>query len=316
MLLVVFLITSILLVVQPVHGQEKVRSFTIIPPAIQQPLQKGQTAEGVLKIVNETEAPITFKASVQDFIVSDTHGTPTFLPPNTLSKNYSAASWIAISPNTFTVAPHKRAQLQYFLQVPLNGRPGGHYAAVVYHPVVDKGVDSTGATVNAQIGTLFYITVDGPIKEYATITRFFVPGFQEYGPVAIQTQVKNFGDQHIRPIGTVTVKNMLGGKTIQALEQRNIFPQAARDYVNIFGQKFMFGRYEATFAGTYGKNNTLPLMATVVFWVFPWKITLVIILILIALILSLMLMRKKDTQPPSTETSTAEEKPLAPTETG
>lgn len=283
------------------NAQEQVRSFTISPPTLTVPTAPGKSAEGVMKIRNETDSPVTFTARVQDFIVSDTRGTPTILPADTLSNKYSASSWIGISPTKFTVAPNQRQEISYFIQIPRDAKPGGHYAAIVYEPTSAKGVDSSGATVNSQIGTLFSITIDGPIKENALVTKLFTPFFQEYGPVAIQTQIKNLGDEHIKPLGTVTVTNMLGGKEMQPLHENNIFPEAARDYANIMGQKWMFGRYEASFQATYGRGNILPLSATMVFWVFPWKLFIVIILIIIAAILGYMLMKKqgKDQVPPA-----------------
>lgn len=293
------------------QAQSPVRSFTISPPTILVPTTPGQTAEGVVKLRNETDEPVTFNVLIEDFIVTDTHGTPTILPPDTLSNKYSASSWIGISPTHFTVPAHERVELTYFMRIPPDARPGGHYAAIVYAPVSEKGVDSTGATVNSQIGTLFSVVIDGRINEKAEVSRFFANGFQEYGPVPVETQIKNMSDSHIRPIGNITLTNMLGGKSAQPLKEHNIFPEAARDYVNLFGEKWMFGRYTATFEATYGKDN-LPLTATVAFWVIPWKIIIVIILFVIAAILGYMLLtksskgesssgRKKDgdTPPPS-----------------
>jgi hypothetical protein len=279
-----------------VHAQSAVRSYTITPPTLLAPLAPSKSTEGKMAIRNETDEPVSFNVTVQDFIVSDTRGTPTILAPDTLSNKYSAASWIGVSPTRFTVPAHGRQELSYYIQVPSTARPGGHYAAVVYSPATDKGVGSTGATVNSQIGTLFSVTIDGPITEKALVSKFSVPFFQEYGPIDVQTQVKNLGDEHIHPLGQITVNSWFG-KDVQPLHENNVFPEAARDYVNVFGQKWMFGRYVATFQGTYGRNNNLPLMATVVFWVFPWKLIVVIILVIVAAVLGYMLMKKNQTPP-------------------
>lgn len=274
-------------------AQSPVRSFTIVPPTLQAPLAPGANSEGTLKVRNETDEPVTFNAFIEDFIVTDTQGTPTILPAGTLSNKYSAASWIGISPTKFTIPARGVQELTYFMKIPQDARPGGHYAAIVYAPVTEKGVDSTGATVNSQIGTLFSVVVDGPITEKATVNKFSAPFFSEYGPVAITTQIKNMSDSHITPSGTVTIKNLFGKKISQPLTTHNVFPEAARDYVNLFGfDEFMIGPYTATFQGSYGKGN-LPLMATLTFWVFPWKIAIVIILFIIAGILAYMLLTKK-----------------------
>ena len=291
-LLAILPFAFLLLPLQQVHGQSLVRSYTITPPTLVTPLAPGKTSEGIMAVRNETDETVTFNLQIQDFIVTDTHGTPKILPADTLSNKYSAASWIGVSPTRFTLQPHGRQQLNYFIQIPSNARPGGHYAAVVYAPVTEKGVDSTGATVNSQIGTLFSITIAGPITEKAVVSKFSTPFFQEYGPIALSTQIQNLGDEHIHPLASVTLTSWFG-KQVQPFHENNIFPQAARDYVNIMGKTWMFGRYVATLQGTYGRSNTLPITATVVFWVIPWKLIVVIILFIIAAVLGYMLMTKK-----------------------
>lgn len=278
----------------PAGAQESIRTITIVPPTVSQTLNAGEISEGKMKVINDSNGPLTFSASVADFIVSDTQGTPNLLPPNTLSKKYSAAAWIGVTPDTFTVAPHQKQELNYFIQVPADARPGGHYAAVVYSPLPSGSVEGTGASVETKMGTLFYIAVDGPINEQARVSKFSAPSFQEYGPVDILTNIKNLSDLHIRPAGTIVIYDFLGRKIdSQALMPVNIFPQASRDYKNTLGAKIMIGRFKANLLAGYGRKNNLPLLATVYFWVFPWRIVLVLILIIVAAVLGWKYWRKK-----------------------
>lgn len=277
----------LLLTLAPVtRAQEAVRTITVTPPTVSVTGNPGYYTEGTMGVINDGDAPVTFKAEMHDFIVQDNAGTPEILPANTLMTTYSAAAWMGVTPQTFTIQPGKRQNLNYYLQIPASARPGGHYAAVVFVPVnVNANIANTGSIVNGQVGTLFSIAVNGPITEKATVTKLFANGFQEYGPVTILTEIKNFGDLHIKPRGTVTITNMLGKSTVLPLSEFNIFPQAARDYENQYGGHWMLGRYKAVLLASYGVNNNLPLMATVYFWVFPWKVAVIVILIIIALIL-------------------------------
>ena len=291
-LLFLLLTTSYLIATTARAQEETMRTFTITPPAISEKLDPGGKAEGVLKVINDTDRELTFTVVIKDFIVEDNQGTPKFIPMDTLSNKYSASSWIGVYPSTFSVGSHQKQLLNYFIQIPSNARPGGHYAGVLYSPTGSINLKSTGTAVNTQAGTLFYVGVNGPIKESATITKFFANGFAEYGPVNILTQIKNFGDMHIRPKGYITVSDMLGRKAVLPLKENNIFPQAARDYQNAFGGKLMIGRFKAELLASYGANNNLPLVATVYFWVFPWKIAAVIALIAVAIILGVLYYRK------------------------
>lgn len=285
------------------HAQE-VRTMTVIPPTVSVEVDPGEYTEGVMKIVNESSEPLTFTAIMQDFVVDNTQGIPNILPPDTLSNKYSAASWIALDAQKVTVPPNTRQEISYYVQVPADARPGGHYAAVIFSPDIPGDENpSSGAKVQAQIGTLFLVNVKGAITERGEVTKFTTKGFYEYGPATIDTQIKNLGDLHITPKGFITVTNMFGKQAYTIpLEERNIFPGAGRDLETSFGKKLMIGRYKATLTATFGQNNNLPLTATVYFWVFPWRVAAVVIVILIVAILGVLYLKKRKNQtPPPTQ---------------
>lgn len=263
---------------------QAIRSFTIIPPSIRQTIDPGESTEGIIKFINASDEILTFSVSTSDFAVTDNMGTPNFNLQTQMFKKFQASSWIKVNPPIFTLNSHQQQELKYSFQVPKDARPGGHYAAVLYSPA-SSGSPKTGTSVQTKIGTLFYINVKGLINEQSVVTNFSVNKLQEYGPVKILTTIKNLGDLHIRPSGTIAVSNMLGKKEYQTISEYNIFPESSRDYENSFGQKFMFGRFKATLLAYYGKNNNLALKATAYFWIIPWKVILIITLSAIAILL-------------------------------
>lgn len=287
---------GLILSAKVIFAQEtNARSITIVPPAADFKINPKDTTEGILKVVNNSSNKLTFKVQVKDFVVEDSVGTPHILPDDTLSQKYSASSWIAVSPDTFTVEPGKTQQLNYYVQVPADARPGGHYAAIVYEPQEAIGVQGTGTGVETHLGTLFYVRVNGDIVENATVKKFEPEHkVSEYGPVTINTQIGNYSDTHIRPVGTVSVKNLLGQVVFtQALEEHNIFPEAVRDFQNSVGKKLMMGVYFAELRATYGTSNNLTLFASTNFFVFPWKIMAVVTLAVVAIILLIIFMRRR-----------------------
>jgi len=94
------------------------------------------------------------------------------------------------------------------------------------------------------------------------------------------------------------------------LEQRNIFPGASQLYTNTWDKKWLFGRYKATLTATYGEQS-LPLTATIFFWVWPWKITLAVIIVIILIILLIFLIKyikkRKELKPEEIEEEEAAE---------
>lgn len=301
---------GLLLGAKVIFAQENPRTITMVPPSTEKQLNAGETSEGTLKIINDSNTSLTFTATVKDFIVEDTNGTPVILDNNTLSKKYSAAAWLAVTPNTFTVPAGKSQQINYFMQVPADAGPGGHYAAVVFQPTDIINVKGTGAGVMTQLASLFYIRVNGDITEKAQVIKFGANGFQEYAPIKITTQVQNMSDYHINPKGNIVIKNLFGQVVeSQPLTPRNIFPGTSIVFSNTLGKGFMMGRYTATLNATYGTNNNLPLTATTTFIIFPWKVAGMALLVIVAVVLAIIFMRRKKrkvgTVPPPAQTTGA-----------
>jgi len=283
----------------PAWGQES-RTITISPPTINLSLNPGDTYQGTLRVINGGTTPLTFNASAKDFVVKDTKGTPDFINTNSLGKQFSLSSWISISPNNFTLNPKQDITLSYFINVPSSVSSGGHYTGIIYSPNLSSNEVNNSTSVETQVATLLYVDISGAINEKAVVTRFSSEHvFYEYGHINLLTQIKNLGDLHIKPIGNITIYNILGQKlAVLPLEQHNIFPSASRDYVNRFSQQFMIGPFTAKFAGNYGRNANLPLIANITFWVFPWKIAVVVILLIIAVTLAVLLFLKRKPNTP------------------
>lgn len=281
------------------------RTITITPPSLTLTVNPGDKSEGRLGLINDSSEDILFSVYVFDMIVTDNHGTPEILPAGTIQNNkYSASSWMGVDNPTLLVKANSRADINYYVQVPSDAGPGGHYAAVLYRPKRIETTKGSGAAINEQLATLVYFDVAGTIKESALVKSFKAPLFSEYGPVKLTAEVTNNGDTHIQPKGTMSVKNMLG-KVIATkdIPDGRIFPGGiSRLYEQTIGKKWMIGRYEASFTAMYGRSNNLPLVATVAFWVFPWKLALLIVALLVAAILGWLYMRKSKKNPPVNDT--------------
>lgn len=271
------------------------RSVTISPPSLSFSVKPGDKAEGRLGLINDSSEDILFDILSYDMIVTDNQGTPEILPAGTIANNkYSASSWVGVDTPTVLVKANSRVNITYYAQIPADAGPGGHYAAIVYRPKRIETTSGSGAAINAQLATLIYFDVAGDIKENANIKKFSAPGFSEYGPVKLTTEITNNGDTHIKPAGTLTVKNMLGKVIVsKEIATTNIFPGGiSRLIEDSVGKKWMFGKYEAQVTASYGRSNNLPLMATAAFWVFPWKIAVLIVALIAAAVLGYLYMKK------------------------
>lgn len=290
------LFISVLLFSLAFYLPAKLRAQSAIPLIVAPARQTltadpGKTVNFAVRFYNTGTEPIsgTFKAA--DFIVNNSEGSPNFLEgPTTLSKRFAASEWVTLSAEKGTIPASGMVTIQGSVKVPSDANPGGKYFAVFFEPVANipspsgaRQEESSGVSV--RIAGLVYLRVSGPITEGATVTKFMAPGFLEYGPVDITTEIKNYGDYHITPKGDVTIKDMFGHVVAkETLKEVNIFPDASRQIVTKMGTKWMLGRFTANLNAVYGESGNT-LSSTLAFWVFPWKLAVVIILAIIIIIL-------------------------------
>jgi len=277
---------------QKINAQTAI-GLSAIPPRLEVTIKADGAVSQVIKVRNESKEERTISTEVRDFIVTDNIGTPTILNDiDNTNNRWAASSWIQVSPSTIKLKPGETKNLTLTILPPKNALPGGHYAMIVHRPDRSSSLDSTGASIQANVGTLVYITIPGNIKQNAIVEKFTAPSFSEFGPIDFQTTVKNSSDIHIQPVGAITVKNWFGGKTAQLnLEPTNIFPYTTRDFQNTLNKKWLFGRYSANFNAIYGTNGSL-ISATLFFWVIPWRL-LILIGAAIAIIITLIVIKKK-----------------------
>jgi hypothetical protein len=274
------------------------RGFVVSPPTTQLELKPGTTVEKVFKVTNNSAEATEFVVNVQDFIVTDSYGSPELLPEGVLPDNkYAASTWATVLPDRFTIQPGQSATTTLYLQVPGNASPGGKYISVAFKPQTAGMPEGSGAKINTVIGSLVYLTVEGDITENAQITQFGAPNFSEYGPIPFKTEILNLGDLHINPKVSVEIKDMLGRKVFSyALDNLNIFPGTSRIYQNSWETKWLFGRFTASIIGYYGQDNNLPLTAVASFWVIPYKL-ITVILLAVAIVITITFYLKKRNEP-------------------
>jgi hypothetical protein len=291
---------------------QSVNGLSAIPTRLEVEVAADKANTQALKVRNESSETKNIEVHVLDFIVTNNQGTPRFIDNITEASNnrWAASSWIQLSTTSLTLKPGETQGLSFTVLPPKNALPGGHYA-VVYYTLETEPLysSSTGASIQPNVGTLIYITVPGDINQSATIQSFSAPKFSEFGPIDFEATVKNSSDIHIQPVGAITVKNWLGGKTAQlSLNQANIFPYTTRDFQNTLDKKWLFGRYQATFNAVYGTAGGL-ITATIFFWVIPWRL-IILIIAAVAVILTLVTVLKnkpkKDNKSSDTEVAQLE----------
>jgi hypothetical protein len=267
-------------------------------------VEPGGVSTKEIKVRNESKELKTIDVYYRDFVVNDNKGTPTFLDDIDNNNNrWAASSWLQASESHFSLKPGETKSLWLTIMPPVNALPGGHYAGVFYQPNSNGTLNSTGVSIQMDVGTLVYITIPGEITQKASIQSFSAPKFSEFGPIDFKTTIKNSSDIHIKPKGAITVNNWFN-KEIGKLQitETNIFPNITRDFSNILDKRWLFGRYKANFQAYYGTVNE-PISATLFFWVIPWRL-IILIASAIAIIVTLIIISKNKPKKNTNESTT------------
>jgi len=272
---------------------QSILGLSAIPPRLEITLNPGEVKTAQIKVKNESTLDQTITTSVTDFIVADNEGTPIQIDTDMSENRWAGSSWIQLSSTSTKIKSGETQNLTVTVLAPSDALPGGHYAMILHTPDASPVLDSTGAAIKTNVGTLVYITIPGDIKQSAQVRKFSAPLFSEFGPINFDTIIANFSDIHIKPIGTINIKNWFGTSTASLpLDETNIFPYTSRSFQNTLTKKWLFGRYQAQLNAGYGSTGQL-LNTTLYFWVIPWRVILLALSACISIIILVKLLESK-----------------------
>jgi hypothetical protein len=193
----------------------------------------------------------------------------------------------------FTLKPREVNDLALTIRVPSNAAPGGYYA-VVRFTASAPGVDGSGVSLSASLGTLVLHRVNGDAKEAMKVEEFSATKngkanwLFESSPIIFTTRVRTTGNLHEQPTGQVAVKDMFGNALANVnvnLNSNNVLPGSVRRFDapldnTVIGNRVLFGRYTADLKLTYGSDGQV-LTASTSFWVIPYRLIGFVILLLV-----------------------------------
>jgi hypothetical protein len=264
------------------------QGLEISPPVLELSANPGQTITTQIRVRNVTTGPLIIQTEADDFGASSNEsGSPDILLHESGETRYSLKYWVSM-PSGMELAPSQMQTVNVVINVPANAEPGGHYA-VARFTGLPAGVNGTGVSLSASVGTLMLLRVNGPITEQVNVAQFSSGqqvnvatwksmDFFQHGPVDFLVRLQDTGSIHEAPKGTITVKDMFG-KSFGVLDVNsdggNVLPGSIRRFVVHMPNKMLFGHYTAALAMTYAGNKAINDTAS--FWVIPWMLILLVI---------------------------------------
>lgn len=255
--------------------------FVIEPGKVEAFVNPGETVVKSIMVTNRIKRKVKFSVVTEDFIGSFNPDTPVILLGSDKSP-YSFKDSLEPAVREFTLDFGQRITIPVKITVPKDASPGGYYSSVVISNQPDREAIENATDVAAarnisisRLGVLFFIRVNGDVKEDGVLEDFNLSGggwFRQYGPVSFDILFKNSGSVHLVPYGMVTIKNIFGQKVASLpVDAYFSLPNSLRYRVINWNKSYLLGRYKAEVELNRGYGNTVDTKE-LAFWVVPWKI--------------------------------------------
>jgi hypothetical protein len=196
----------------------------------------------------------------QNFTQGPDAGVPFFIDDGVLSSQESLADWITFEEENFTLdGLGQTRNVTFTINVPQDADPGSKYAAVFLKDVSgSESIDeleqqsSSGSGLNAALGPLIFLTVDGEINSslqvegiYTTNIKGDKKGFFFNPPVNVVVALKNDGNVVLAPRGRVIIhkgEKFIDGELMSfELNETNsrILPGTTREFIFTWDDSFI-----------------------------------------------------------------------------
>jgi len=290
---------------------------TISPPIIEIELDPGQSGRYFLTLFNETDLPLYLDGYIEIFESKGERGEVEIVSP---SVAYQSLSWLKLPTESIDLRPGDIAKVPLTVDVPQTAEVGGYYLAAMWEASLGPKVADSQIGISSRVGTLIFLRVKGEAEEDISIIDFGLSvdtDFYSHLPVAYTSRLSNLGTVHLKPAGSIVIKNIFGRVTAVLPfnpDKRNILPQSNRQFDNVWQRRsgvsddsdvwsdflneitqFSFGRYSAQLDLEYGDSRQRAVSDPVTFYVIPWRIISVII-IFIVLMMIFKRIKKQDTR--------------------
>lgn len=258
--------------------------ITVIPAKFEIWGNPGQTYSQALRITNEDKEAVLLQLSVESFVSSGEDGSVVLSATNPDTDN-DLQKWIMFKQKGMEFQPNESKVVTFNIDIPKDAKSGGKYASIVISTDrIFKTNDKASAT--AKVVSLVMLSVTGDIVDEASVKSF--EASRQFGlkNFDFTIRVKNSGNNHIRPQGSIIITNFWGTTIDEIpLDGESIIPKMTKKMVTEWNPgRALFGRYTATLVTTYGFTKKLTLTETTSFWVMTWQSIVLIIIMLVFLI--------------------------------
>lgn len=282
--------------IEDLQGTPVEDDFVLGPGKRELALNPGEKTIETLIITNRTGEERIFTIEIEDFEGSDDIEKTVVLLGGEKGP-YSLKDYLKPELMEFNLQHGQRMSLPVEITIPENIKAGGLYGTVlVSTTAVDENIeDNTGQTkLISRLGTLFFIRIKGNVIESGFLEKFSTVDskkiYYDENNIPFELFIKNEGNVHISPYGEIKIENLLGKKVGEIpVDVFFALPDSLRKREIIWEKGTLFGRYKATLElnRNYQTQDDVIDEKTIIFWVIPLKIILIILTVIVLLVIVL-----------------------------
>ncbi len=235
----------------------RAQGFGLAPGTVDLKFTPGEPVAFDLTFTNGSNAAIEMHASVTDWGF-DEKGDKTFPPAGTLPR--SAATWVELVPQQFTVGPGAAGKIRVVITPPPKSS-GGFYCVVFAEskPVLAKAAteqEKGSVYANFRLGTLVMLAAD-KTQEYrleVAAPKITLPTATK--PLSVEVALANQGNVHVFPRGEMAILGANRKMVAHVVaDQIRLLPEQKGHLSLSWAGEFAPGSYTALVTVIYGDNK-------------------------------------------------------------
>ncbi len=269
------------------QAQDNSEERITLSPAVSRPdLTAGESAQGVLTIINDGSQAYEFVLYARPFSVINENYDPDYKDVNPRTEAYQ---WVQFDQTNLSLEPNERVQVEYTVTVPERAAAGGHYAVLFAETQPNESEQSVAR--KKRVGSLLYMTIDGDIIREGSVESWDTRFLQTNAPVTSNLRIENSGNVHFQADTSVIYKNLFGKKQFELKQENLILPETTRLITASWDNGPYMGVFKASGVVAFLDGSEELAEQWVV--LFPTSLMIIIALIVVAIIVWTVVLRPK-----------------------
>lgn len=247
-------------------------------------LDKGEEYQDQVIVENTGNNPIQVKVYPVDAL---TTSDGAFALENEEENRDEIGQWVTLSQNEADLQPGEKKTIDFSIKMPQDVTVGEHIGGII----IENKQLKEGKQINlkTRVGVRIYETVPGEVIKKIEVANLKAKGyFKNIWSLFYDYQVVydliNQGNVQLKPKVGMELMSDWWGTVDQSSKETNgsIFPGKQVSLEHQINKNLFFGPYRAVITVT--QEGLAPMQVAHTFWVWPWKLMVLVSLLLIGLI--------------------------------